>query len=210
MVTEIELSKLRDGVFGDIVKALEDKQSVTAIVPLHHETYTLSVTNLQCHRCGLNISNSESVVWRHCECGKPLSRAISVRRNHGLGYGTRQDGSFGKGYVATCFNLRQPVCMECHPIKASDYGRYGGYRRHICSECSRVFFTELRGGTRRYCSDRCLNSARARHQREKRKYIRHVLKCLACGKEIIGTRVDRHYCSAACKQRTYRQRKGIA
>ncbi len=53
------------------------------------------------------------------------------------------------------------------------------------------------------CSNRC-------HQRARRKLNRPQLKCSTCKKPFTAARADACYCSNACRQWTYRQRKHTA
>ncbi len=63
----------------------------------------------------------------------------------------------------------------------------------------------------KYCSYRCVNDAYIARRRERRRQRRaNANKCIVCGAHVeqaSGCVKLRRYCSNACKQRAYRQRK---
>lgn len=56
------------------------------------------------------------------------------------------------------------------------------------------------------CSTRCTKRAAEARQRVQRD--EHI--CRQCGETYLPARVDAHYCSSACRQRAYRERKAVA
>lgn len=77
-----------------------------------------------------------------------------------------------------------------------------------CWECGDVF--KSASPRARYCSQRCTNDAAIKRRKAKIEQKRGAHEhCTVCGKAIIqnGYKVQ-IYCSAACKQRGYRQKHG--
>jgi hypothetical protein len=171
--------------------------SVTDTMLISRGSYTLAVTHGKCYKCGRYIANSEPVVWHKCWCGEPTL----TKRN--LGYGIRQDGSFGIGY-GPCRGTPQPFCIDCMP----DYINRDYYISQSCIACGRIFYVSRSlAGRRDYCLDSCINTVRARRLREQRGQANSGKSCVACGSTFDAVRSDQVYCGVACKQKAYRKRK---
>lgn len=56
------------------------------------------------------------------------------------------------------------------------------------------------------CSQRCQNDAYLK-RRKQRKALEKEKICSICGKQFTAKKRDAMYCSDACKQKAYRQRK---
>jgi predicted nucleic acid-binding Zn ribbon protein len=79
--------------------------------------------------------------------------------------------------------------------------RFFGARLHRCSRCGEPF---LGPGNVRICSDAC----RAQPPRKRpRLRMREVCSCLRCGAAMTATRSTRAFCSNACRQAAYRERR---
>ena len=79
------------------------------------------------------------------------------------------------------------------------------YRR-CCPVCNTVFYTT---NPRRKYDDyyKCSRYIHRSNAKWKRKLSRDYVKCEVCGKYFLPKRNDVKYCSTACKQKAYRQRK---
>jgi hypothetical protein len=61
-----------------------------------------------------------------------------------------------------------------------------------------------------WCSPECRSTGRARIERERRvrtAKTRPPSNCTACGKPLTAQRSSRRFCSDACRQAAYRERK---
>jgi predicted RNA-binding Zn-ribbon protein involved in translation (DUF1610 family) len=78
------------------------------------------------------------------------------------------------------------------------------HHKLICVKCGNVFYGK--NPTGKYCGYRCRNDAQieARRQRHISKRKKH---CTSCNEFFEAKRDDTVFCSPACKQRWYRQRK---
>jgi hypothetical protein len=102
-----------------------------------------------------------------------------------------------------------PICETCAD-------RYGGYTRRRCCEwsarlcagCGRPVHEVLNNVKpwRRItvCCDDCRNVARYQRARSRRANVER--RCPGCGMKFMPRRWDAVICSAACRQRLYRQR----
>ena len=83
-----------------------------------------------------------------------------------------------------------------------EYCRY--VLKASCAYCGDTFYTmNIR---QKYCSWRCANDAYMKRRRL-RKHAECEKVCPVCGKPFIGKTKATVYCSAACKQKQYRQNK---
>ena len=84
------------------------------------------------------------------------------------------------------------------------------YRAAACENCGRMV-TAPRSLLRKHwvCSRDCRKALRLRQQREARKKRREGMICDVCGTAFAPTRSDARTCSSACRQLTYRRRKGV-
>ncbi len=92
--------------------------------------------------------------------------------------------------------------------ESSKYNVRNGWE-HRCVVCGDVFQCRSKYG--KYCSQRCANDAAiARRKLAMNARREQAVCCKVCGNPIAQNPLDkiRLYCSAACKQRAYRARKG--
>jgi endogenous inhibitor of DNA gyrase (YacG/DUF329 family) len=99
--------------------------------------------------------------------------------------------------------------MKLYSKESSKRGSKMAYATpRICAHCGDMF-----NGVRdaKYCSDRCVNDAYIVRRRERARLRRaNANTCVVCGSPVeqVGGLVKiRLYCSNACKQKAYRQRK---
>ena len=123
----------------------------------------------------------------------------------------------GDGYVTSSLPIG-PWCAQCEgtakpgnrPWNSAGRHAYqdGGWTwipepPHCCRTCGRMF----RAARAAYCSDRCENAGRTDRQRAAREGLRSRRQCSACGEFFAAPRGDARYCSPACRQKAYRERK---
>jgi hypothetical protein len=98
-----------------------------------------------------------------------------------------------------------PVCATCAPA-AITWPPLDRWTARPCAGCERPVYQQ-RYTPAVYCSERCrwqvANQAR-RVDRERHRQKR----CAMCRNPFAATRRDSRYCSPACRQRAYRQRRG--
>ncbi len=105
-----------------------------------------------------------------------------------------------------------PVCEGCAPRSMKRAGDPYGFTRYVaesCDTCGRLVTFEATGRDRYrrhvFCSGRCrwtyYNTAR-----NERNARRREKDCEVCGVRFTAQRQDAKTCSAACKQKAYRQR----
>jgi len=84
-----------------------------------------------------------------------------------------------------------------------------GVSHYICRWCDRPV-TYTGHNWARYCTAGCLRSARRARRRLARELARQC-RCGQCGGQFTAPRADARYCSDACRQLAYRQRRaGLA
>jgi hypothetical protein len=145
-----------------------------------------------------------------CEnCNAPLGRHDACF----VWYQRRQgDLHFSAGYVPVhgceaCLEEAFNAELRSRPMSISGAlrmlsGRNPCVRDTFCERCGRVIvfvtYTNYPGEYRRiaYCSEACRDARDADGQKT----------CEVCGAEFTATRRDAKTCSAACKQKAYRQR----
>ena len=87
-----------------------------------------------------------------------------------------------------------PACMGIDPFSC--------YPPQYCLNCGVEYFPPRR---QKYCSPRC----RVLHFRNKRCLRKHDKSCDRCGERFTPPRSDARYCSSACRQAEYRERKAV-
>jgi hypothetical protein len=99
------------------------------------------------------------------------------------------------------------LCLSC----ADHYEKPLTKLSRPCEQCGRaVFYVKGKHHRRVLCSKRCENL----FYRKKRRALRlinqniHLCICATCNQQFTASRTDQQHCSAACKQKAYRQRKG--
>jgi hypothetical protein len=115
--------------------------------------------------------------------------------------------------------LRGPVCMDCAPVYIPVWVERDGFGRP-CESCGRrvaLDYDDLpyddepalsrpTGMRHDFCSEVCAYRYYNRIRNERAAAARAGRECQECGREFDAVRSDQRYCSAACKQRAYRQR----
>ena len=82
-------------------------------------------------------------------------------------------------------------------------------RRIQCEYCRKVIYTQTRN--RKYCSfQTCGHKMLNLRKSLKKRAERGTYTCACCGKQFLPIRADARYCSNACRQKDYRQRKANA
>ena len=79
-------------------------------------------------------------------------------------------------------------------------------RRIQCEYCHKVIYTQTRN--RKYCNfQTCGHKMQNLRKRLKKRVERGKYTCACCGEQFLPIRADARYCSNACRQKDYRQRK---
>ena len=79
-------------------------------------------------------------------------------------------------------------------------------RRIQCEYCRKVLYTQTRN--RKYCSfQTCGHKMLNLRKSLKKRADRGTYTCICCGEQFLPIRADARYCSNACRQKGYRQRK---
>ena len=79
-------------------------------------------------------------------------------------------------------------------------------RRIQCEYCRKVIYTQTRN--RKYCSFQTCGHKMLNLRRSlKKRAERGTYTCPCCGEQFLPIRADARYCSNACRQKDYRQRK---
>ena len=79
-------------------------------------------------------------------------------------------------------------------------------RRIQCEYCRKVIYTQTRN--RKYCSfQTCGHKMLNLRKSLKKSAERGTYTCACCGEQFLPIRADARYCSNACRQKDYRQRK---
>lgn len=82
-------------------------------------------------------------------------------------------------------------------------------RRIQCEYCRKVIYTQTRN--RKYCSfQTCGHKMLNLRKSFKKRVERGKYTCACCGEQFLPIRADARYCSNACRQKDYRQRKANA
>jgi hypothetical protein len=143
-----------------------------------------------------NTTAPKAVTCQKCRATIPPDKPVVIVDRRGLSSGLRNG---------------HPVCIDC--ATASAYRLLIPWARthrprtdyeHYCLRCRRVFYGSVH---RRYCSDECGELER-RMRRTPNQPKPEPRPCVGCGEGFVPSRSDAVYCSNACRQRAYRQRKG--
>lgn len=177
----------------------------------------MSVTDVNCTPSeSIDIRNAMSVRRIYNLRGEPVlefrlanaDASVCVRCGQDIGQGTVHRPP-GDGYrMSRKVEVFAACCDECvsdYRKREAEEGRF--YVKQPCGTCDRVVVVKRRWGRLHvFCSPRCqwayYNSrvqAQGAAAREK--------TCTQCGASFTATRRDAKTCSAACKQKAYRQRK---
>ena len=82
-------------------------------------------------------------------------------------------------------------------------------RRIQCEYCRKVIYTQTRN--RKYCSfQTCGHKMLNLRKSLKKRADRGTYTCVCYGEQFLPIRADARYCSNACRQKGYRQRKANA
>ena len=75
-----------------------------------------------------------------------------------------------------------------------------------CEYCRKIIYTQTRN--RKYCSfQTCGHKMLNLRKSLKKRAERGPYTCACCGEQFLPIRADARYCSNACRQKDYRQRK---
>jgi hypothetical protein len=111
-----------------------------------------------------------------------------------------------------------PLCGECTRLSRLKH-KYGDvwwdedllsyYLKRPCETCERPVYKSRDNVRRQYvvCCESCRSACYNRVRRERRAARFRSKVCEVCGKPFTATRSDTKTCTAACKQKAYRQRK---
>ena len=114
---------------------------------------------------------------------------------------------YGRGFMRHYSISILSYCKSCAPYREYNEGK--------CKTCDRdVYFPWDRVYRRHvFCSEDCSKRHWANYRREKRLSERQKTcqkECGECEKSFTAPRSDTKFCSAACKQKAYRVRQGVA
>lgn len=143
------------------------------------------------HFCNSSSGKSCYECNRDFKSGEPIYRA-------------RKAVLVGRGVFRHYSISMLSFCHECRPYICYDEGQ--------CEICRQTVFYPWDRVERRhiFCSDDCNKQYWARYQREKRLTEREVTcqkVCQSCDRGFSASRSDTKFCSPACKQKHYRQRR---
>ena len=154
------------------------------------------------------IAEAEQVKWRDAglQIRATADQAAESMLLDGAVRECRWCGSCGRDLAAgePVWRLRgrrrwlQPICADCRWC----YAPWSG----PCGYCGRTVH-ELRYRAMRFCSTACSDRYTADFRRERRAAARAGRRCEQCAELLDAGRVDARYCSSACRQKAYRQRK---
>lgn len=115
------------------------------------------------------------------------------------------------GLGRTWGSVQHAMVVLCEPCGAYRYHRSWGCEPQQCGTCARlVVETEWRSRRGIYCCERCRYIGGLEQAKEKRKAARSGRDCQGCGEAFEPVRADGRYCSNACRQRSYRERRKVA
>jgi hypothetical protein len=175
------------GAYSSPIARGTNRNALRAPVPRipRDQVYAAAETGQHCGQCGAPLA-PDAPVWRtHCTLGPaPLGGRISA--------------------------ILALVCVECRPgWNAAETVATA------CAVCRRTVNHRQRNAPWRqrpdrplsaYCSERCRWGAANRRRRDTTAAQRQRT-CATCGQPFTPPRADGRYCSHACRQRAYRQRR---
>lgn len=104
-------------------------------------------------------------------------------------------------------HLLRIYCRECTAIVTGPWAKGLGLRfTYPCEGCARPVCMTRRWSTP-FCSEHCRKKAALARRRAQRAAARASKVCMDCGNHFELSRSDARFCSAACKQRSYRKTK---
>lgn len=151
------------------------------------------------------VSRAASAAYYGTTCGTCANTLEPDQPAYRCRYNFRHTG----GLISDLYDQRcyATTCKDCY---SSDLFLYlAGGDDELVSECFSCLRPLIVGGYRANqrwvaCSTTCLAALR----REDRRQKRTTTTCSTCGETFTPARSDARYCSSACRQRGYRQRKG--
>ncbi len=105
----------------------------------------------------------------------------------------------------------QPKGMPPATLRSSILYEWGVAKLQ-CVTCGKEFYCNARSyhSGAKHCSDQC---KKVQYTERRRAYNRAIscraTRCIMCGAKLKGRRSDAIYCSAACKQQSYRRKKEV-
>ena len=113
----------------------------------------------------------------------------------------------GQDPLGSLYDRRLAICADC--FKKSWMGNSPEWlsEPRPCKGCGRLVIDYLSYWESTYCSESCRMDYYRAKGKKKRAEIRRTRTCASCGQSFNPKRTDMRYCSAACKQSAYRQRK---
>jgi hypothetical protein len=142
------------------------------------------------------IHNAQETCSQCASCGRALSAGAPI---------WRQDLSLGPGIFGRWRYTVAPVCEQC-------CSEYTDFRLPCpCEGCGRPVHQQADARFRYhlFCCEKCEQAARATAARQRRSDARGTRSCETCGETFEPTRADSRFCSSACRQRAYRNRKTV-
>jgi len=193
-LSDLTYSWDRGGLMWGGLQALR-KKLVKYQLPEEHEAWNLAYEASQsaglCGCCGYKLLAHEPAYF---------GAAVYVgTRPLSWGWG-------GKTLICKPRYERTVLCKACAPGWLSP--ERNDVTTQLCAHCERPMVSPLRLAElqRTFCSGSCRQAYHNQLSKAKRAEERERV-CEVCGKEFTATRRDAQTCSAACKQKAYRQRK---
>jgi hypothetical protein len=173
----------------------------------HYAVKTLpSATPVADRPSGANVLSWRSATVLCFDCEKPIDGPIHYRKERIRAHAWPQ---FAKRALcrrcleerhASCWCRKQPfdgtrTAIDCW---------FREMRERQCRWCRRWLIYE--GHPVHYCGDGCRKAAAAERRSDARA-VKLTRTCSVCGTRYQAKRVDSAYCSPACRQKAFRQRK---
>jgi hypothetical protein len=113
------------------------------------------------------------------------------------------DAALRQQVTYTNYSWTDPIPFE-HCRRPVRFARPRG-----CESSSRPYQPRFSRRRRYFCCELCA-SRFANARRQRRSAEARQLKCVCCSKPLVAERADQQFCSSACRQRAYRQRRRAA
>jgi len=134
-------------------------------------------------------------------CGDPFSPDATIWR---VGVSTRGRPGWSLGGTGTTM---VPMCEGCRPDYAETWHNWVWGGSEPCEACGRTVVNRYMPHRKyTWCSAECEHGVGVMARRKKRAKARQK-ECALCGDAFQGSRSDAMYCSSACRQKAFRQRR---